>query len=132
MSHMFIAISCPTQHIEISFTSRPAVVLCVFNRDPRSGLLSSRPHGRVEAVMLIVKTVLSLLFVWRSNTKPFVLVAAVCVSAVISLYLALVYLPFYNHKVNQIYAGCMLVNAWAAFMMAISMVWSSPEVLVCP
>ncbi len=70
-----------------------AVVSCHFDRDPRSEGYSARPHGRVEVASLLIKALLCLVFVLASKVHAALLIAVVCIAAVMYVYGYYIYLP---------------------------------------
>lgn len=118
-----------------------------FDRDPRSHNFLASAHGRVEAGMIGLKLVLSIVFTLdstfggtfmvrvilharlcaaappplRFGLPPTLLqVLSVLVAAVVHWYLYLHYLPFYKPSTNYLHAVFAAVFGWGAICLAVA------------
>ena len=94
--------------------SLPAVMSCFFVRDPKSGDLVAKPHGRIEVVNIFFKLILSFTFL-NTALPASVRVFVVCVASSTLLYCYYVYLPFFDQLMNQVYVSFSAVYTWASF-----------------
>jgi hypothetical protein len=80
---------------------------------------TSRAHGRVDAVILLGKAVLCILFACHHDVKRNVLEVAVCLFSALYCYGYLVYLPYYDMLTNKAHGMLSCVLLWASMCLVL-------------
>eukprot|EP00743_Colponemidia_sp_Colp-15_P006092 GILK01006550.1.p1 GENE.GILK01006550.1~~GILK01006550.1.p1 ORF type:complete len:1762 (+),score=338.24 GILK01006550.1:171-5456(+) len=91
------------------------VVSVFFDQDPTSDNVLAMAHGRVEAAFACTKTVLIFAFViFHDAVFHWLLIVLLYITSLYLLYARLYFVPFYNHRMNQIQVGFAVMYVWTA------------------
>ena len=82
----------------------------------------ARSHGRVEAVVLVVKTVLVLVSVVEETVSPSVRAAFYFTASGIVLYAYFMYMPFYAPFVNSMHVAFAATFVWSSLCLVLAIV----------
>ena len=104
------------------------VMACFFDRNPLSANILARSHGRVEAAMVAVKTVLVLMAAVQEYMSPYIRVTVVISASIIMTYGYLNYLPFYTPFVNSMHVAFSAVFSWASLCLLLAIVRNQNQV----
>jgi hypothetical protein len=97
----------------------PSVELTSVDYKPVACHPSSRAHGRVDAVVLVAKVALCILFACHHDVKRSLLEAAVSLFSVLYFYGYLVYLPYYDLMTNKLHGMIGSVLLWASMCLVL-------------
>ena len=90
----------------------PASAIIV-DLNPFSENLVAKAHGRVDMVLVAMKSLWALLVSLRFVLTPATVLSVVAAGAVIQLYGCLTYMPYFNDKANQLQCGFAAAFVWA-------------------
>ena len=107
---------CPTPKAHTSVPLPPfAVALCVCDRDPNSESPASKAHGRVDALMVLCRTVLVTAFTFDKALGATALLVFTSMVGFTALYSHYAYMPYFKSTTNQGHTAAAAVFCWATF-----------------
>ena len=116
LTPLFIALTVFTQMVFI-------------DRNPLSDMLGARSHGRVEAVMLLAKVALVLVFTAFLDVVPVALVLLLCMATSVAwICLLTIQQPFIVGSMNDLRTGLGAVFAWVTLMAAYILVSPTSDI----
>ena len=100
-----------------------------YNRDPTSASYLARPHSRVQAFQLFVKTLFSVCFtIFADNPSYYWFLVALCMLGNGSVALCYTYYcPYFHWQFNEVKVVYSWVLTWTSFCVCLNMAWSSPD-----
>ena len=111
----------------------PADACCVVSRNAahQSAVVNAQAHGRADAVILILKTAIVLVFSLESMVPAAVLMLAAIAFGVLALYVYVAYLPFLHAGMNRIHIAYYSAYCWACVCLVMLESRSNPTVRRC-
>ena len=107
-----------------------AVALCCFDGDANSDSYAAKPHGRTEAIVQTTRLGLLFMFTLEHQVGKAALIVTLVLSALITVYCYLRYLPFYNQRTNRAFTAAAFVYAWAVVCTVMLELRGKPEVRI--
>ena len=104
------------------------VVAVFFERDPTSGNILSKSHGRVDLIMLVVKVLLTLLYSQMGQIPSFLLILSAICGGGLWFFLSVVYLPYHSLFVNNLSCMMAALFSWAGIAVGLAYIRDAPEV----
>jgi hypothetical protein len=101
------------------------------DRDAFSDNLDAKPHGRLDVLMAVLRSVLVLVFKLDYALQATVLVMFAWVTGVVAAYSYLKYQPFYSAVINRSVTAAAFVYCWACVCLSMLQARKLPEVPPC-
>ena len=97
-------------------------------RDPQSDGYAAKAHGRIDALMIAVRTVLVFVFTLDVQFTRNLLIVAACAGCAVVSYAYLTYQPFYKPTVNHMHCAACALLVWACVCLLMLELRKDPSV----